>query len=114
VHWYIIDIPRAELYERIDRRVDDRLQQGMVDEVQGLLKAGVSADWLISLGLEYRWITLHLQGQIEYTEMVQRLKFAIHAYARRQITFFRRWPEAQWFSVGQMERDIAHFLQNQA
>lgn len=94
---YVLDVqPRAELYARIDKRVDERLQLGMVQEVQGLLESGVPSAWLRSLGLEYRWITMYLASEVKYPEMVERLKFDIHAYARRQITYFKRWKEAEW------------------
>ncbi len=131
---YVLDIPRVELYQKIDLRVEQRLQAGMVQEVEGLFRSGVSADWLIGLGLEYRFITQYLrnrhsgersdsridndsgQGTSDvpsqndnrvYNEMVQRLKFAIHAYARRQISYFRRWPNAQWLSADSINAQIA-------
>lgn len=97
---YVLDVqPRAELYARIDKRVDERLQAGMVQEVQGLLESGVPSVWLRSLGLEYRWITMYLEKEVKYPEMVERLKFDIHAYVRRQITYFKRWDGAEWVSV---------------
>lgn len=74
---------------RIDRRLDARLQEGMVDEIRGLLDGGVPAGTLISYGLEYKFVTLHLTGQLSYDEMRQRLAVAIHQFAKRQMTWFR-------------------------
>ena len=74
---------------RIDRRLDARLQEGMVDEIRGLLDAGVPAETLISYGLEYKFVTLYLTGQLSFDEMRQKLAIAIHQFAKRQMTWFR-------------------------
>src|SRR5437867_9326450 len=86
-----IEWPREVLYRRIDERVDERMQQGMVQEVQRLLDEGISNQRLESLGLEYRYISRWLSGAFETEdEMVQRLKYAIHDFTRRQLTWFRK------------------------
>ncbi len=110
--WYVLDVPRADLYHAIDQRVDDRLRGGMVKEVQGLLEYKVFPEWLLKLGLEYRFVTLYLQGKISYDEMVPRLKYAIHAYSRRQQTFFRRWPEAEWADASTITSQVAQILKD--
>ena len=74
---------------RIDARLDARLQEGMVDEIRGLLEGGVPAETLISYGLEYKFVTLYLQGALSYEEMRQQLATAIHQFAKRQMTWFR-------------------------
>ena len=74
---------------RIDARLDARLQEGMVDEIRGLLAAGVPAEALIGYGLEYRYVTLYLLGEIDYATMRERLAIAIHQFAKRQMTWFR-------------------------
>lgn len=74
---------------RIDARLDARLQEGMVDEIKGLLKSGVPAETLISYGLEYKYVTLYLQGELPYAEMREKLAIAIHQFAKRQMTWFR-------------------------
>jgi tRNA dimethylallyltransferase len=74
---------------RIDARLDARLQEGMVDEIRGLLERGVPAETLISYGLEYRFVTLYLQGELSYDEMRGKLAIAIHQFAKRQMTWFR-------------------------
>ena len=75
--------------ERIDRRLDTRLKEGMVEEIRGLLDSGVPAETLISYGLEYKYVTLYLQGQLSYEDMREKLATAIHQFAKRQMTWFR-------------------------
>src|SRR5947209_7375712 len=100
IHW-----PREVLYRRIDLRVDERIHQGMVEEVQGLLAEGVSHERLESLGLEYRFISRWLRGEFaSEAEMVERLKFAIHDFTRRQLTWFRKDKRIVWIEGNDGER----------
>ncbi len=92
-----INWPRPELYARIDARVDERMGQGMIEEVQRLLASGLSHERLEAFGLEYRCISRLLRG--EYASeavMVERLKFAIHDFTRRQLTWFRKDQRLVW------------------
>jgi tRNA dimethylallyltransferase len=66
-----------------------RLEEGMVDEVRNLLHAGLSPEDLIYYGLEYKYVTLYLTGQLSYAEMYGQLEIAIHQFAKRQMTWFR-------------------------
>lgn len=96
-----IDWPREILYQRIDARVDERMAEGMVQEVESLLQQGVSHERLEALGLEYRFISRWLRGEISSKEeMVQRLKYAIHDFTRRQLTWFRRDKRILWLAGG--------------
>ena len=81
-------VSREERVARIDRRLEERLQQGMVEEVRGLLQT-VPADTLIRYGLEYKFITQYLLGQLSYEDMTIALGNAIHQFAKRQMTWFR-------------------------
>ncbi len=74
---------------RIDARLDARLQEGMIEEIRGLLERGVPAERLIAYGLEYKYVTLYLQGGLSYAEMREKLATAIHQFAKRQMTWFR-------------------------
>jgi len=74
---------------RIDKRLDERLSSGMLTEIQGLLDQGVSAEKLISYGLEYKFVTRHLLGELSYGQMRELLATAIHQFAKRQMTWFR-------------------------
>ncbi len=94
--------PREILKQRIDERLERRLQSGMVDEVRGLLDAGVSPRFLLKLGLEYKYLTRYLTGEIGYEQMTEELGNAIKKFARRQMTWFRRDPRIIWLD---MEKD---------
>ena len=80
------------------------MQQGMIAEIEQLRARGVKDEWLMRLGLEYRWITLHLQGKWPKDEMTKRLKGAIHAFARRQMTWFNRDRRIQWVANAEQAR----------
>ncbi len=84
-----ISIPVEIRRERITKRLHDRLQNGMIEEVKALLESGISAEKLIFYGLEYKFITEYLVGDLSYDEMAKRLEVAIHQFAKRQMTFFR-------------------------
>ncbi|MBO0937328.1 tRNA (adenosine(37)-N6)-dimethylallyltransferase MiaA [Fibrella sp. HMF5335] len=85
-----LDPPVAIRRERISRRLRNRLQHGLIEEVQRLLDQGISPEKLIFYGLEYKFVTEHLQGQLTYHELVTQLETAIHQFAKRQMTFFRK------------------------
>lgn len=85
-----IAYPRQTIMQRIRQRLEQRLQEGMVDEVQKLLDNGVPPERLLRYGLEYRYVTLYLQKQLSYDEMVEKLNIAIRQFAKRQMTWFRR------------------------
>lgn len=85
-----VEVDRETRRNRITKRLDQRLKEGMVDEVQALLDSGISAEDLIYYGLEYKYITLHITGALSYDEMKQQLNTAIHQFAKRQMTWFRR------------------------
>ena len=74
---------------RIDDRLRARLAEGMIDEIRGLLDRGVPAETLISYGLEYKFVTLYLQGELNEDELFTQLSTAIHQFAKRQMTWFR-------------------------
>ena len=92
--------PRPVLRARIDERLDRRLEQGMIEEVQGLLDRGASVEFLKKLGLEYRFITQYLIGEIpDGNEMVELLRTAIKQFAKRQTPWFRRDKDIQWLDM---------------
>lgn len=84
-----VDIDRDERRTKITRRLKARLDEGMIDEVRGLLAEGIPADDLIYYGLEYKFVTEYITGRLTYDEMFQRLEIAIHQFAKRQMTWFR-------------------------
>ena len=84
-----VSVDREVRRERISRRLRDRLDNGMVAEVRGLLDSGVTPDQLIYYGLEYKYLTQYIIGELGYDEMVKGLEIAIHQFAKRQMTWFR-------------------------
>ncbi len=84
-----VDIDRELRREKISKRLRARLDEGMVDEVRGILATGVSPEDLIYYGLEYKFLTLYIIGKLTYEEMVGQLEIAIHQFAKRQMTWFR-------------------------
>lgn len=81
---------RESRRQRITERLHARLKAGMVEEVKGLLDRGVAPEDLIYYGLEYKFLTLYLTGALTYEEMVEQLNIAIHQFAKRQMTWFRK------------------------
>ena len=84
-----VDIDRDLRRAKITRRLKQRLDEGMVDEVRALLDAGIPTEDLIYYGLEYKYLTLYAVGQLTYDEMFHQLEIAIHQFAKRQMTWFR-------------------------
>lgn len=84
-----VDIDRELRREKITRRLKQRLDEGMVDEVRGLLAEGIHPDNLIYYGLEYKFLTQYAIGELTYEEMFHQLETAIHQFAKRQMTWFR-------------------------
>lgn len=84
-----IDIDRDSRRDRITKRLYARLDAGMVDEVRGLIDKGVNPEDLMYYGLEYKFLTQYILGEMGYKEMVEKLETAIHQFAKRQMTWFR-------------------------
>ena len=82
-------VSREDRVARIDRRLDERLAEGMIDEVKGLLDSGIAAEDLVYYGLEYKYVTQYVIGVLSYEEMHILLANAIHQFAKRQMTWFR-------------------------
>jgi len=111
--------PREILKQRIDERLERRWKQGMLDEVQRLLDAGVSPGFLDKLGLEYRYISRYLLHELTYDQMIDELGRAIKRFAKRQMTWFRREENLHWLDmsgdpVGRACTLIDAFLQGKA
>lgn len=86
----------------ISKRLHDRFEMGLIEEVKGLIEKGIPVDMLIFYGLEYKIITQHLQGDFDLAECFNRLEIAIHQFAKRQMTYFRKMEKdalkIQWLS----------------
>lgn len=99
-----VDVSREVRRERITKRLHERLQEGMVEEIQGILDRGIPPEDLIYYGLEYKFVTLYLTGQLSYRQMVEQLNVAIHQFAKRQMTWFRKMEregfDIHWLDAG--------------
>lgn len=84
-----LDIPREARREKISRRLDARLEEGMIEEIRRLIAGGVKPEDLIYYGLEYKFVTLYVLGRLSLDEMRRQLEIAIHQFAKRQMTWFR-------------------------
>ena len=84
-----VSIDRDARREKITRRLKQRLQEGMVDEIVTLLDKGIPAENLLYYGLEYKFVTEYVIGKTTYEEMFRSLEIAIHQFAKRQMTWFR-------------------------
>jgi len=100
-----VDIERNLRREKISRRLKSRLEDGMLEEVKGLLESGVSAEDLIYYGLEYKYLTLYLTGKLTYKEMYEQLEIAIHQFAKRQMTWFRGM-ERRGFTIHWLKAEL--------
>ncbi len=84
-----VDIDRELRRQKISKRLKDRLEEGMIDEVKAILAKGIVPEDLIYYGLEYKYVTLYILNQLSYQEMFSQLEIAIHQFAKRQMTWFR-------------------------
>ncbi|WP_295358989.1 tRNA (adenosine(37)-N6)-dimethylallyltransferase MiaA [uncultured Prevotella sp.] len=104
-----INIDRELRREKITRRLKARLDEGMCDEIQGLIDGGINPEDLIYYGLEYKFITEYVIGRISYEEMFRQLEIAIHQFAKRQMTWFRgmerRGFTIHWIDAAQSMED---------
>lgn len=100
--------PREELYRRIETRLDDRINQGMVEEVANLRKCGATDEFLDGLGLEYRYTLRYLRGEYEFNEYREELLKQIRHFAKRQITWFKKEKNAVWLDMtGDFEKQAS-------
>lgn len=106
-----IDISRDERRRRITERLMKRTEEGMADEIRGLIASGVSPDDLIYYGLEYKYVTEYVIGRMTYEEMLRQLEIHIHQFAKRQMTWFkgmeRRGIKIHWIdAMSAMEEKV--------
>ena len=111
-----VDIDREMRRKKITNRLRVRLEEGMVDEIAGLLKRSIPAENLIYYGLEYTFVTEYLIGKLSYDEMFRQLEIAIHQFAKRQMTWFRgmerRGFTIHWVNAAQKMEDKVEEILN--
>ena len=111
-----VSIDRDARRDKITRRLKQRLENGMVEEIKGLLDRGIPAENLLYYGLEYKFITEYVIGKTSYEEMLRGLEIAIHQFAKRQMTWFRgmerRGFTIHWIDALQpMEQKVEQVLE---
>jgi len=99
-----LDLSRPLLHERIDRRVHDMVEAGLVEEMESLLAAGYSHDLPALSSLGYQEIAAHLRGELTLQAAVERIQIETHRFVRHQYTWFRRIPDVHWFDVSEAPR----------
>ena len=110
-----VDIDREIRRQKISLRLKARLEEGMIEEIEGILNSGVSPEDLIYYGLEYKFVTLYVQGELSYDEMFSQLEIAIHQFAKRQMTWFRgmekRGLSIKWIDSSLPQEDQLEIIQ---
>lgn len=99
--FFVLTMPRELLYERIDRRVDLMMEEGLLDEVRHLIDMGVKRDMTSMQGLGYRQIYDHLMGETDLHSAVEEIKKQTRHFAKRQLTWFRREKDAIWIDISE-------------
>lgn len=108
--WLAINWPRSQLYQRIDRTIDRMIAQGLKQEVVRLIHDGISSTRLFNLGLEYRFISEVVTGRLAEPLAIQKLKFASHQYAKRQLTWFKRNKKIHWLNPEEAENSASQLI----
>lgn len=103
--YFVLNAPRELLYERIDKRVDEMLEKGLVDEVRRLKEMGYHKGMVSMQGLGYKEILSYLEGEYPLEEAVRILKRDTRHFAKRQLTWFRREPEVTWVNKDEFDYD---------
>ena len=95
----VLNRDRSHLYKRIDMRVDLMIKEGLEDEVKKLISMGYTKDLISMQGIGYKEIIKYLDGEYSYDEAIEIIKRDSRRYAKRQLTWFRRYKDAMWFDL---------------
>lgn len=109
-HYFVLTDEREMLYERIDKRVDQMMEQGLVEECEKLKEMGVTAEMTSMQGLGYRETMAYLNGEYDLAEATERIKRNTRHFAKRQLTWFRREKEVIWIDKSEYNREDARVL----
>jgi tRNA dimethylallyltransferase len=110
----VLNRERSELYERIEKRVDEMFESGFVNEVKGILDAGFSEDLHPLKALGYRDVINVLKGESSLEFAIEEMKKTTRRYAKRQLTWFRGMPDARWLNIsGIQDREILNLIENE-
>lgn len=109
--YYVLNMERKVLYDRIDKRVDKMIEQGLVEEVKNLAALGCTRDMVSMQGLGYKEILDYLEGRCSFEEAVYIIKRDTRHFAKRQITWFKRERDVRWLNVEEFENDRDKILE---
>lgn len=114
VHYYVLNMNREILYERINKRVDIMIEKGLIDEVIRLRKEGYTSDMQSMKGIGYKEILSHLDGEISLERAIDMIKQFSRNYAKRQLTWFRKDPRVNWINKDEFtnEDEIVSYIIN--
>ncbi|MPM37203.1 tRNA dimethylallyltransferase [bioreactor metagenome] len=107
VHYYVLNMNRDELYDRINKRVDIMMEKGLIEEVIRLQKEGYTSDMQSMKGIGYKEILYYLEGQISLERAIEMIKQFSRNYAKRQLTWFRKDPRVNWINKDEFSSDEA-------
>ncbi len=109
---YAIDYPRKELYERIDKRVDLMFEIGLLQEVENLIKLGLNSGHQAMQGIGYKELLEYFDGKITLEQAISKIKLNTHHYAKRQLTFFKRFEGIKTLSTHNIDKQVAEILES--
>ena len=114
VYYFVLNMNRDKLYERINRRVDIMIEQGLIDEVRKLKEMGCSADMQSMKGIGYKEILSYLNGSISLNEAIEMIKKGSRNYAKRQLTWFRKDKRVIWIGKDEFKdnEEIVEYITN--
>lgn len=113
----VLNREREHLYERINKRVDIMMDGGLIDEVKNLLSMGYTKDMISMQGIGYKEIIKYLDGEYTLDEAVEIIKRDSRRYAKRQLTWFRRYKDAKWFNLDEysdkkeLEKEVNNYIE---
>ena len=103
-----VELNREVLKEKAAIRLNERIKQGLDDEVRGLLEQGVSPEWLEKCGIEYRYFSYYVLGKMTLEEATEKTRIAINQYIKRQYTWWRRHSDIHWVQEHDAARALVH------
>ena len=113
----VLNREREHLYKRIDKRVDIMMENGLIDEVKNLLNMGYTKDMISMQGIGYKELIKYLEGEYELDEAIEIIKRDSRRYAKRQLTWFRRYDDAKWFNLDEyndseiLKQDVISYIE---
>lgn len=109
--YFVLNRERKTLYERINQRVDQMIEEGLENEVKELLSSGVSSESLAMQGLGYKEMVEYLEGKCDLEKAIYNIKIGTRHFAKRQLTWFRRERDVQWMNYEEFENDKTKILE---